>query len=63
MTEPLMPTKEIINDLAQAKKQLEQLVILLAWEAGELTEGQAARRLVLDRIDLRAMRQYWLSHA
>jgi len=36
--------------------EIENLRVLLAWEAGELSEGQAAKRLGLDRIDLRDMR-------
>lgn len=31
--------------------------ILLAWEAGELSEGQAAKLLGLDRVSARARRQ------
>jgi hypothetical protein len=39
------------------KTQIENLQILLAWEAAELTEGQAARALNVCRIEAREMRE------
>jgi hypothetical protein len=36
--------------------EVENLRILLAWEAGELSEGQVARYLNIDRVDLRDMK-------
>lgn len=36
--------------------EIENLRVLLAWEAGHLSEGQAARILGLHRIDLRDMK-------
>ena len=36
--------------------EIENLKIILAWEAGELSEGQAARAIQVDRVTLRDMR-------
>lgn len=38
----------------------EDVLILLAWEAGELSEGQVAKVLRRQRVDARAMREYAL---
>ncbi len=35
--------------------EIENLKILLAWEHGDLTEGQAAKALQVDRMDARQM--------
>jgi len=35
--------------------------ILLAWEAGELSEGAVARALQLGRVECRMLRDYWIS--
>jgi hypothetical protein len=36
--------------------EIENLQIILAWEAGELSEGQAAKALEVDRVTARDMR-------
>jgi hypothetical protein len=43
--------------------KVERLSVLLAWEAGELSEGQAARALNTDRVTLRGYRQDEISLA
>lgn len=37
--------------------------VLVAWQAGELSEGQAARLLGVDRLDLRALRDEAVARA
>lgn len=39
------------------KTELENAQILLAWEAAQLSEGQVARILDIDRVSLRMMRE------
>lgn len=36
--------------------EIENLRTLLAWETGQLSEGQAARKIGVDRVTLRDMR-------
>lgn len=36
--------------------EIENLQVLLAWEFGELSEGQAARATKMDRVSLRQLR-------
>lgn len=36
--------------------EIENLNVLVAWQAGTLSEGQAAKRLNVDRLSLREMR-------
>mgnify|MGYP001604300479 CR=1 FL=1 len=36
--------------------EIENLGFLLAWESGDLSEGQLAKRLGIDRVELRDMR-------
>lgn len=45
-------TKEVPGDIAVIAK----LMILLAWEAGELSEGQAVRALQMPRVAARELR-------
>lgn len=65
MKEPKHPAITRYNRLAKQKQrgslksyvtELEDLKICLAWEAAELTEGQAARALGYDRVTLRNIR-------
>lgn len=51
------------EQLHRARMEIERLTILLGWEAGELSEGQAARLLGLDRLALRRKRQAVLERA
>lgn len=51
------------EQLHRARMEIERLTILLGWEAGELSEGQAARLLGLDRLALRRKRQDVLERA
>lgn len=60
------------NRLAQAahrssrrsyKTDAENLGLLLLWEAGELSEGQVARALDIDRVTLRMMRDGAMAEA
>jgi hypothetical protein len=44
------------GDKSSGRDGLEDSAILLAWEVGELTEGQAARALRVDRVALREMK-------
>mgnify|MGYP003344296207 CR=1 FL=1 len=39
------------------KTEMENLQILLAWEAAELSEGQAAKALDMDRVSLRMLKE------
>jgi hypothetical protein len=39
------------------KTELENALLLLAWEAAELSEGQISRILDVDRLEIRKMRQ------
>lgn len=59
------PRKRRLDRLAQQKHrgsrrsyvtEIENLQVLLAWEAGRLSEGQAARALDVDRVTLRGMK-------
>jgi len=43
-------------DRRSYKTELENLQLLLAWEAGDLSEGQVANMLDVDRVALRMMR-------
>jgi len=45
------------GDRRSYKTELENVQILLAWESGELSEGQVARLLGVDRVSLRMMRE------
>lgn len=45
------------GDRRSYKTELENLQILLAWEAGDLSEGQVANMLDVDRVALRMMRE------
>ncbi len=38
------------------RTEMEDALIMLAWEAGELSEGQVARALALDRVSARVMK-------
>jgi hypothetical protein len=60
-----MKDKTRYNRLAQQKHrgskrsfvtEIEDLKILLAWECGELSEGQVSKALKIDRISARKMR-------
>jgi hypothetical protein len=51
---------EAQNDL---EDKVERLRVLLAWEAAELSEGQAARALSTDRVTLRGYREDEISLA
>lgn len=44
------------EDLPFEQLTIEDLQVLLAWEAGELSEGQAAKTLGLDRVAARDLR-------
>jgi hypothetical protein len=57
--------KQRLDRLAQQKHrgskrsyvtEIENLKIILAWQSGNLSEGQAARALCMDRVSLRVMR-------
>ncbi len=39
-----------------SNKKLQTLFVLLAWESGDLSEGQAAKALGIDRLELRERR-------
>ena len=45
------------GDRRSYKTELENLQLLLAWEAGDLSEGQVANMLDVDRVALRMMRE------
>lgn len=45
------------------KTDAENLGLLLLWEAGELSEGQVARALDIDRVTLRTMRDGAMAEA
>lgn len=45
------------NSLRSYVTELEDLKICLAWESGELSEGQAAKALNYDRVTLRGIRE------
>ncbi len=45
------------GDRRSYKTELENVQILLAWEAGEMSEGQVANMLNVDRVSLRMMRE------
>ena len=45
------------GDRRSYKTELENVQILLAWEAADLSEGQVARMLDVDRVTLRQMRE------
>ena len=38
------------------KTEADAACVLLAWEAAEITEGQAAKLLRMDRVDVRGLR-------
>lgn len=44
------------NSGASHKTELENALLLLAWEAADLSEGQLSKLLGMDRIALRQMR-------
>ena len=44
------------------RTEAEDALILLAWEAGELSEGQAAKALDVDRVTARDRRLAGISH-
>jgi hypothetical protein len=44
------------GDSRSYKTELENVQLLLAWEAGDLSEGQVATMLGVDRVSLRMMR-------
>lgn len=44
------------GDRRSYKTELENVQLLLAWEAGELSEGQVSSMLCVDRVSLRMMR-------
>lgn len=44
------------------KTELENIRVLLAWEAAELSEGQAAEAIGVDRVTLRVMRDGCIAH-
>jgi hypothetical protein len=46
----------VLDDLMGQGKRVSNLHILLAWEAGEMTEEQAARLLGVDRLAARQMK-------
>ena len=45
------------GDRHSYKTELENVRLLLAWEAGNLSEGQVSRLLGIDRVSLRMMRE------
>ena len=45
------------GDRRSYKTELENVQMLLAWEASELSEGQMVRALRIDRVSLRMMRE------
>lgn len=45
------------GDRRSYKTELENVQLLLAWEAGELSEGQVSNMLGVDRVSLRMMRE------
>lgn len=45
------------GDRHSYKTELENVRLLLAWEAGDLSEGQVSRVLGIDRVSLRMMRE------
>lgn len=44
------------GDRVSHKTEAENALLLFAWEAGDLSEGQMARALDIDRVTLRKMR-------
>lgn len=65
MTNEKTPHKRRADRLAQQKHrgsrrsyvtEVENLQVLLAWEARALSEGQAARAIGVDRVTLRGMK-------
>lgn len=44
------------GDKHSASDEAENAAIVVAWEAGEVTEGQAARALGLDRVSARELK-------
>ena len=44
------------GDSRSYKTELENVQMLLAWESGDLSEGQLSRALGIDRVTLRMMR-------
>lgn len=51
----------IADDVKQTvEKGFLKYQVLLAWEAGELSEGQASKMLNIDRVSLRVMRDEYL---
>lgn len=53
---PAQPDLYHGRNLNAARRQAEYMTVILAWQAGELTEGSAARYLELDRLELRRLR-------
>ena len=49
------------GDRRSFKTELENAQILLAWDAGDLSEGQAAKALDVDRLTARVMRDDMLA--
>lgn len=45
------------GDRRSYKTELENVQLLLAWEAGHLSEGQVSNMLGVDRVSLRMMRE------
>jgi len=45
------------GDSRSHKTELENVQLLLAWEAGDLSEGQVSLALGVDRVSLRMMRE------
>ncbi len=48
---------------ASHKTDLENVLLLLAWEAADLSEGQVSKLLDMDRVSLRQMRLDTLAQA
>lgn len=45
------------GDRRSYKTELENVQLLLAWESGDLSEGQVSSMLGVDRVSLRMMRE------
>lgn len=52
----LLATDAARQALARRERREQELLVLFLVEAGELTEGQGAKRLGIDRLDLRTLR-------
>lgn len=48
-------------EILRLERQVEELTILLAWEVGKLSEGQAAILLKTDRVSARSLKQRWIN--